>query len=170
MPRNRLLLVAAAILVVAAGVIAFAVLGGDDDPGAPVAPEPTATFEPGDFGPPPTLGGWVLSIFPTHASAVPRSLTQSLTPGDGRGVCFEASFHDLPQNALWFRMAVDDREVTDQGIWAVDSEASPTGGRFCYDPAEGLEVGFHTAAIVVQAPDGVSEARQRVAWAFEVIP
>lgn len=170
MPQTRVLLVVGAVLAaVIVGVLVVA-LGSDDDPGGPTAPDPTATLTAGDFGPAPTLGDWVLNVFPVHASVVPRRLTQTVNPGDRRGVCFEASFTDLPQNTLWFRMAVDDREVTIEGIWIVDSEVDPTGGTFCYDPPEGLEPGLHTAAVAVQAPDGASAPRQTVAWAFEVIP
>jgi hypothetical protein len=171
MPRNRVLVVAGGVLLLAvAVVIALAVGGGDDDPAPAADPDATPTLTAGDFGPPPTLGEWVVSVFPVHASVVPRSLTQTTNPNNPRGVCFEASFIGLPQSALHFRMAVDEQEVTTEGIWIVDSEENPTRGTFCFDPAEGLEPGVHTAAIVVQDPDGVSEPRQIVAWAFEVVP
>jgi hypothetical protein len=170
MPQVRVLIVAGAVLLaVIAGVLVVA-LGSDDDPGGPTSPEPTLTLTAGDFGPAPVLGQWVTDIFPTHASVVPRSLTQTVDPGNPRGVCFEADFTGLPENALWFRMAVDEEEVTTQGIWVVDSETNPTRGKFCYDPPEGLEPGVHTAAVAVQAPDGVSDPRETVAWAFEVVP
>jgi hypothetical protein len=170
MPQVRVLIVVGAVLLaVIAGVLVVA-LGSDDDPGGPTSPEPTLTLTAEDFGPAPTLGQWVVDIFPTHASVVPQRLTRTVDPGDPRGVCFEASFTDLPESALWFRMAVDAEDVTVRGIWIVDRETNPTRGKFCFDPPAGLEPGIHTAAVAVQAPDGASEPRQIVQWAFEVVP
>lgn len=170
MPRNVVLVSVAVLLVfVVAGAAVWAG-GNSDDPGAPQSPQSTATIPIDEFGPAPTLGGWVLDVFPAHASAVPQELTRGDNSG-ARGVCFEASFHDLPENALWFRMAVDDKEVTTQGVWTVSSRDAPEGGRFCYDPPEGLSVGLHTAAVTVQNPNNpAEETRQAVGWAFEVIP
>ncbi len=173
MTRNSLIVIAGVLVLVAVGAVSVFLLGGGDDnsPSSPGATATVSTVTPGDFGPAPTLGDWVLDVFPVHASAIPQSRTRTTNPSSPSGVCFEASFHDLPENTLWFRMAVDGVEVTTEGVWIVADRNNAEGGTFCYDPPEGLEVGVHEAAVSVQSPNDTSQpTRQLVGWKFEVIP
>jgi hypothetical protein len=174
MARNWIIVIAGALALVAVGALSVLLLGGgDDDGGSGADPDATATLTPGDFGPPPTLGDWVLEVFPIHASIIPQSGTRTPNPNNPSGVCIEASFHDLPQNGLWFRMVVDGAEVTDSpgAVWIVTTEVNPEGGTFCYAPTEGFEVGVHEAAVSVQDPNNPQAAiRQLVGWKFEVVP
>jgi hypothetical protein len=130
-------------------------------------PSPAGT--PGGFGPAPKLGGNVVKVSPAHGATVTQASTRSPIADRPGGVCFEADFTDLPENALWFRMALDDQEVTVKLTWVVASKDAPPGGRACYAPAEGIAVGRHTAAVSVQNPNSTREpTRQLVAWGFEV--
>ncbi len=123
------------------------------------------------IGPSPALGGYVTLITPNNGQILSQLDTQSPNPSKPRGVCFQADFKDLEQTGLWFRMAVDDKEVTVELVWLVTNRESPTGGRACFAPPEGLKVGRHTAAVSVQNPSNAAEPpRQIVAWAFDVTP
>ena len=165
-------------LVIAAGLAALSLLAAacGDGPDAPATPaaRPTATptkaGDPSWPGPPPNLGTNVTAITPAHGQRVTQLDTRSPDPRRPRGVCFQASFEDLPENVLWFRMAVDDREVTTEMTWVVATQVNPEGGRGCYAPPEGLPPGRHTAAVSVQNPSNPNDIRELVAWAFEVTP
>jgi hypothetical protein len=175
MSRNSLLVAIGILFVIIVGAISVLALGGggDDEDGSPADPDATPTLDAGAFGPAPTLGDWVEAIFPVHASAIPQSATRSPNPQDPNGVCIEANFDGLPQNTLWFRMAVDGVEVTAApgSVWIVPTQVDPEGGRFCWAPEGGLEVGIHDAAVTVQDPNNANApTRQIVAWKFEVIP
>jgi len=133
------------------------------------AKTPTPAGTPGSFGPAPKLGGNIPKVSPAHGSTVTQASTRSPNPERPGGVCFEADFTDLPENSLWFRMALDDQEVTVKLTWVVASKDAPTGGRACYAPAEGIPVGRHTVAVAVQNPNSTREpTRQLVSWGFEV--
>ncbi len=131
-------------------------------------PTPTPDSQPYP-GPAPKLGGNVKGITPANGQAITQLDSQSPNPERPRGVCVEADFTDLPQNVLWFRVAVDGAEVTEKLTVLVASRDSPTGGRLCYAPKEGLPVGRHTAAVSVQNPSNPNEPpKQLVSWRFEV--
>jgi hypothetical protein len=166
-------------LAIAAALLALPLLAAacGDGPDAPAATPtqratatPTTAGDPAWPGPPPNLGTNVTAITPTHGQRVTQLDTRSPDPTRPRGVCFQASFDELPENALWFRMAVDDREVTTEITWIVATRENPEGGRACYAPAEGLAPGRHTAAVSVQNPNNPNDIRELVAWAFEVTP
>lgn len=146
----------------------FAVLatcgGGSKNGPATVSP----TEDP--FGLPPTLGGNVVEVIPAHGSRVAQSETRSGTLNAPSGVCVRANFEGLPERTLWFRMAIDGVEVTDRLVWFLSAQDA-LEGTACYRQAEGLPVGLHSAAVVVQNPFNLNEPpRQLVAWAFEVTP
>jgi len=151
------------------GLTAVALVVGACGDGAGEPPEATATPDPGDFGPAPDLSGHVTAISPGHAEVIPQAQTRTVDPGNPRGVCAETDFEGLSGGGVWFHMAVDAEIVTDKVIWIVDSMETPTQGRVCYDPAGGLSVGRHTAAVSVRDPNNLNAPpREIVAWAFEV--
>ena len=140
---------------------------------ASATPAPTRqpTLSPGDYGAPPILGGNITKISPEHASKVTQASTRSPVQTKPGGICADVNFKDLPENAQWFRMVLDDTEVTTKLTWIVASRDNPQDGRVCYAPEAGLPVGRHTAAMAVQDPRNTSSTtRQIVAWAFDVIP
>lgn len=168
-----------------AGFTAFAAACGDG-PGVTGTPTPrtvpttagrtpdtgaSATAWP---GPAPRLTANITAITPTHGQQISQADTQSPDAGRPRGVCIEALFKDLPlgEGQLWFRMALDGKEVTDAtgSTWLVPTQAADAiGGRFCYAPRAGFAPGRHTAAVSLQNPNNPNEpARQVVGWAFEV--
>ncbi|MEX0784206.1 MAG: hypothetical protein WD557_16315 [Dehalococcoidia bacterium] len=165
-------------LVLIAGVIAAVMIlsaGGDDDPTL-AAGTPTPTRAPSDaFGPTPTMTEHVSEVLPAHGERIQQQATRrgaaTLTP---RGVCAVVSYKDLPENNQWFRIAVDDKEVTaekDSVTLILDgTEADPQGATMCYAPPDGLSLGLHSAAIAVQDPKSTGGVPQElVAWKFEVI-
>jgi hypothetical protein len=172
--------VAAGIVVAIAGVAAGTIaLGGSNDdststPAAAVTGTPadaTATAAVGEFGPAPELGGNVLEVIPAHGARVSQQSTRSPDPQRPGGVCARVSFDGLPENAQWFRMQVDNTEVTSQLTWVVANADSPEGGRVCWAPATGLSAGRHTVGIRVSDPKNpAAPAKQTVAWSFEVVP
>lgn len=138
-----------------------------------VTPVPTKTATPlaSEFGTAPVLGGNITKITPEHASKVTQASTRSPIQTKPGGICAEVNFKDLPENAQWFRMVLDDTEVTTKLTWIVASRENPQDGKVCYAPVEGLTPGRHTAAMAVQDPRNPSSTtRQIVAWAFEVTP
>lgn len=175
-------------LFVLPGAVALIALGacgdGPDKAGGTPAPgrtaaavnstpdgSPTRKPIPDDFGPAPRLGGNVLKISPAHAEKVKQSSTRSPNPQRPNGLCAEVTFEGLPENAQWFRIAFDDREVTSKLTWIVASQTDPKDGKVCYAPEAGFTVGKHSAAISVQDPRNPTAAtKQIVGWAFEVIP
>jgi hypothetical protein len=151
------------------GLTALALVLAACGDGADQPPASTETPDAGDFGPAPDLTGHVTAVSPGHAQVIPQAQTRTADPGDPRGVCAETDFEGLSGAGLWFHMAVDAEIVTDKVIWIVDSMETPTRGRVCYDPAEGLSVGRHTAAVSVRDPNNLNAPpREIVAWAFEV--
>ena len=169
--RTRLAF-SAAIL---AGLAAFAMACGDG-PDKPVTPTPSTAAPTGSqtaapWGPAPKLGDNITAISPGHAERVTQQSTRTANPLKPNGVCFSASFEGTPEYGQWFRMALDDKEVTTKLVWIVPPENAPTAGRACYAPVEGIPAGRHTAAVSVQNPRNPTEpTRQIVAWAFEVAP
>lgn len=136
-------------------------------------PDGSATRKPipDDFGPAPTLGGNVLKISPGHAEKVKQAATRTTNPQRPVGLCAEVSFEGLPENAQWFRIAFDEKEVTSKLVWIVATQTNPKDGKVCYAPEEGFTVGKHSAAISVQDPrNALAASKQVVGWAFEVIP
>ena len=131
--------------------------------------KPTQTPDAQPYpGPEPKLGGNITAITPANGQAITQLDSQSPNPERPRGVCFVADFKDLPENALWFRMAVDDKEVTEELTILAASRDNPVGGRFCYAPKAGLAVGRHSAAVSVRNPNNDKDLRQLVAWRFEI--
>ncbi len=132
---------------------------------------PTRPPIPADFGPAPTLGGNVKTISPAHAALVKQATTRSPSAEVPHGLCAEVTFDGLPENAQWFRVAFDDKEVTEKLTWIVASKTDPKDGKVCYAPVEGFTAGKHSAALSVQDPrNPASKPKQVVAWAFEVTP
>lgn len=181
MTRNaRLVLVAAAALAVFATALFAACGDGPDKPPQELPPTrtPTTLGTPRPTlaqptipltAPTPRLGGNVTKISPTHGSTVSQASTRTLDPSRPGGLCFEASFEGLEQNSLWFRLRLDEQELTNKMTWVVDSLDNPSAGRGCYAPTEGLPVGLHNAAVAVQNPNSPTEpTKQLVVWAFEV--
>jgi hypothetical protein len=129
----------------------------------------TATSNQTGFGPAPTLGGHVNALSPEHGQRIPQAQTRTIDPGNPRGICAEVDFEGLPENVLWFRFALDGREYTTQLVWVVPTDVNPEEGKMCYAPEEGIPVGMHDAAIVVQDPsDTAAATREVVSWRFEV--
>lgn len=171
-----MLLVTGLVAVVAASAFAAISLGNDDDPATADTTSPTATAEgatPGATedvypGPAPEMTDHITQIIPEHGGQMKQALTRQ-TAGQS-GVCAVVSYKDLPENNQWFRMAVDDKEVTQELTLIPTSRDAPEGATMCYAPVEGLEVGRHTAAIIVQNPRSTGGvALETVAWKFEVV-
>ncbi|MBA4179476.1 MAG: hypothetical protein C0506_02710 [Anaerolinea sp.] len=174
------------LAVLPAALALFAACGdGPDNPsggGVPTpirTPVPNATPDgsptrkpiPDDFGPAPALGGNVLKVSPAHAEKVKQAATRTANPQRPAGLCAEVTFEGLPENAQWFRIAFDDREVTSKLVWIVATQTNPRDGKVCYAPEEGFTVGKHSAAISVQDPrNALAASKQVVGWAFEVVP
>jgi hypothetical protein len=134
--------------------------------GASGSPSPTP-----ELGPAPLVAGNITAISPAHAAKVKQVETRSPNPKVPHGVCADVNFTDLPENFQWFRMAVDDAEVTQKLVLIASSIQAPEDGRICYAPVEGLTGGRHTVAISVQSPrDTSAPTRQIVSWAFDVVP
>ena len=143
---------------------------GTAAPSATTAGTPRPTLAPDDYGPAPILEGYVLKVSPEYAKKVSQSSTRTVNPDRPNGICAEVSFDGLPENAQWFRMAVNGVEVTQELTWIVASQVAPTEGKLCYAPTAGLPVGRTEAAIVVQNPKNPNEnTRQVAAWQFDVV-
>jgi hypothetical protein len=168
-------LLAGGLVLIAAIIGAVIILaGGDDDDPAAAKGTPTPTrIADDDFGPRPTMTGHIVSISPSHGETVQNRATR---PGrDIRfpaGICAEVSYENVPQNNLWFHMAVDGRVVTDQlYVFPSGPEAAAEGATLCYAPDSGLEPGLHDAAVVMRDPNDLSgPPTEIVGWKFEVIP
>ncbi|MBI2764507.1 MAG: hypothetical protein HYX53_01205 [Chloroflexi bacterium] len=182
---NRPLLYAAAAAVLVAASLGFAACRDTTSTTATLPPGGTpttavkaktpvtgvATPTPDLKGPAPRLGGNVTKVSPAHGSQVKQSSTRTSNVNVPGGVCFEANFDGLQENIQWFRLRVDDQEVTTKMTWAVDSADNPSKGRGCYPPTDGIPVGLHTAAVSVQNPSNLNEpTKQLVVWTFEVVP
>lgn len=129
---------------------------------------PAATRAANDYGPEPTLGGNITKIAPAWGQKVSQASTRSPDAGRPGGICAEVNFNGLPENALWFRMAVNGVEVTQRLTWVAASQDA-TEGKMCFAPVEGLPTGRIQAAIAVQNPNNAQETtRQVVAWEFDV--
>ncbi len=182
-----------ALLAVAGGLSGILVLGasacgdGPDRPDVPPTasakntatavpttaagtPKAAATRNPGVYSPAPILGDNITKVSPVHATKVAQLQTLSLNPARPGGICAEVTFDGLPENAQWFRMAVNGVEVAQKLSWFVGTNETPKEGTVCYGPKEGLPVGFIQVAIVVQNPNNINEpTRQVVAWEFDVV-
>ncbi|MCC6387585.1 MAG: hypothetical protein IT302_09395 [Dehalococcoidia bacterium] len=176
----RIILAGAGALVVVLTALFAACGDGPDKPpqDLPATRTPTSAGTPrptlaqptiGLAGPTPRLGGNVTKLSPAHGATVSQASTRTIDPSRPGGLCFEASFEGLPENSLWFRLRLDEQELTTKMTWVVDSFENPTAGRGCYAPTEGLPVGLHNAAVAVQNPNSATEpTKQLVVWAFEV--
>ncbi|MFN8505983.1 MAG: hypothetical protein U0547_00290 [Dehalococcoidia bacterium] len=172
----RIILAGAGALVIALTAL-FAACGDGPDkpprtsrrrtPTTAGTPRPTlAQPTIGLTAPAPRLGGNVTKVSPAHGATVSQASTRTIDPSRPGGLCFEASFEGLPENSLWFRLRMDEQELTTKMTWVVDSFENPTAGRGCYAPAEGLPVGLHNAAVAVQNPNSATEpTKQLVVWA-----
>lgn len=166
-----LLIVGTVVIIVVAAGATFALGGGDDDDGGATAVAGTPTASGDVFGAPPNMTAHITSITPGHGEKIQQRAT--LPSGRGAsGICAVVNYTDLPENNQWFRMAVDDAEVTQKLTLLLDgSESDPKGATMCYAPPGGVPVGVHSAAIIMQDPRNMSgTARELVAWKFEVIP
>lgn len=176
-----MLLVAGTIAVIAATVFAAIAMGGDDTPASADATTATVTTsapagtttpaqtpDSNELGPAPVMTAHVTKILPEHGGKVKQAATRE---SNGQsGVCAVVSYKDLPENNQWFRMAVDDQEVTQKLSLIVTSKEDPEGATMCYAPKDGLSVGRHSAAIIVQNPRVTSGPPQEtVAWKFDVV-
>lgn len=129
---------------------------------------PAATRAANDYGPEPALGGNITKIAPAWGQKVSQQSTRSPDAGRPGGICAEVNFDGLPENVLWFRMAVNGVEVTQRLTWVAASQDA-TEGKMCFAPTEGLPTGRIQAAIAVQNPNNPQEnTRQVVAWEFDV--
>jgi hypothetical protein len=112
------------------------------------------------------------AISPPHGARVSQASTRSPDPRRPGGACFQANFKDLQETVLWFRMLVDEKEVTVDMSWVLAPSAPgvlPEGGRGCYAPSLGFAVGKHRVTVVIQNPNSASEpTRQILEWEFEV--
>lgn len=172
MLASGLMRLATLLLPLVALLVAFAAACGDGADATPT-PVPTATAgaSSGPFGPAPTLGGNVTAISPVHAARVAQAETRTVNDSLPKGLCFEASFKDLPDQALAFRVAFDDKEVTGDMTWTLPTKVNPEGGKSCYAPKDGFTVGRHTAAVSVRSSRSANAPlKQLVSWSFEVIP
>lgn len=149
---------------------------GDGPDAGPARTSPAGTSgAPGStvtpFGAAPTLGQNVVKIYPTHAATVKQAATRPASPTSRGILCADVSFEGLGNgNAQAFRMAYDGSEVTEKLQWFIQA-ALPATGTVCYQPAEGLAIGRHTAALSVSNPNDLTGApKQVVAWAFDVTP
>ncbi len=131
---------------------------------------PRPTRAPDDYGDAPLLEGYVLKVSPEYATKVTQASTRTPFPDRPGGLCAEVSFEGLPENAQWFRVAINGVEVTQELTWVVPRRDAPTEGKLCYAPTTGLPLGRIEAAIVVQNPTNPSEASRQVAqWQFDVV-
>ena len=167
------LLILGTVVIVAVVAGATFALGGDDDGGGTVAGgTATATRATGDtFGAAPKMTAHITQVIPSHGTKIQQRTT--LPSGRGAsGICAVVNYKDLPENNQWFRMAVDDAEVTQKLTLVLEgTEADPKGATMCYAPEGGVPVGVHSAAIIMQDPRDTSGApKELVAWKFEIIP
>jgi len=161
-------------LLLAAGLALNAACGSDSNPATATraaSPQAAASTTPGAFGPGPQLGENITAVSPAHAAQIKQALTVTKDPLQPAGVCFEANFKNTPQYGLWFRMAIDGKEVTTKLSWIVPTRDAPTKGTACYSPDGGFAVGRHNAAVSVQDPGNPNApALQAIGWEFDVIP
>ncbi len=129
---------------------------------------PAPTRAPNDYGPAPIFGANVKKVSPEWGTKVQQASTRSPDSSRPGGICAEVSFAGLPENVLWFRMAVNGVEVTQELTWVAASQQA-TEAKMCFAPDEGLPTGRMQVAIVVQNPNNVNEpTREVVAWEFDV--
>lgn len=164
-----------------AGLVLVACGDGNEAARTPEPPAGTSATVPSGTGPQQTIrapklpDGNIEAVFPAHASVVKQASTRSPNQQLPGGLCVDVNFKDTPELAQWFRMSLDDVEVTaDRNVvWA--PKRGPSGnfetGRMCYAPVDGLAVGKHKASVSVQNPTNPSEpTRHLVRWEFEVVP
>jgi hypothetical protein len=171
----------AALAIMALGAIA-ACGDGPDETATPTTAATSATGTPsatqsGDNGTDawpgqaPTFGKNITGVTPANGDSVTQAETAFANLGNPGNLCVQANFADMPANEgpLWYRMVVDDAEVTAQLTWIVRTQDNPTEGRVCYAPDEGIEPGRHEVSVAVQNPNNVNEpTRELVSWRFEV--
>jgi len=125
------------------------------------------------FGPfpdqtvPPTMTANIRSISPSHLGLVSQADTRTPDKTHPHGVCAEIALDAAAPNFQWFRMALDDADVTHDLTDVVRD--GDTTARLCYAPTDGLATGVHFASLVVARP-GTEVALQRVTWQFHVVP
>jgi DNA-binding CsgD family transcriptional regulator len=117
---------------------------------------------------PPAMTHNVLAITPKYNQLVKQADTQTADRLKPQGVCTDVTLDASAPNLPWFRMAVDDAEVTSQLVDVVHTDKS--AATLCYAPAAGLERGTHYASVVVVDPSGQWPVGQRVARSFDVVP
>lgn len=158
----------AALLFLALTALSACGDGADDGtPGPSPARSSGTPAIPADFGPAPTLGKNIESITPAHGARVQQASTRTLDPIQPRGLCATVNFEPPVENLQWFRMVIDDREVTPELTIRADAGTPPKGATLCWPPPQGLSVGKHTAALSV-GPFGGTPI-QVIGWAFEVV-
>jgi DNA-binding CsgD family transcriptional regulator len=117
----------------------------------------------------PPVGGIVIALLPADGAEVTQESTRSLQPGTVNGVCASVEFSRPAVNGQWYRLWLDDVEVTSKSTWVLPGARSDTG-RLCYAPAEGLEIGPHTARLSVGDPLGTGPVLVQTIWSFVVRP
>jgi len=145
--------------------------------GSDALPDPVPTAAPPteatpDFGPPPELGGNVPDVFPAHGTSISQADTVTSNPRFPGPPCFEADFAGLPEQAQWFRVLVDDVEITPELTWVISASGGPAeSARGCHGTSDGLSPGRHTVVVNVIEPSvrGV-QPLQVVTWSFDVTP
>jgi hypothetical protein len=158
-------------------VVVLSIAGGEDAP--PLGPDPTPTSVPFAgptlplFATPAAPARHVVKYTPENGAKISQASTRTADARFPNGICADVDFEGLPENAQWFRIGVDNVEVTTTRdiSWIVKSTTEPKDGRICYAPREGLSIGKHSAIIVVRNPLSQTEPpRQVVEWTFEVTP
>lgn len=130
---------------------------------------PLNTANPSQSPTPARTSTHITAITPQNGAQVRQRATRALSSGGPSGVCFEANWADLPEQRLWFQMAVDGRLTTTQVDWHVADEAA-TEGTGCFAPPQGLKTGLHQVAVSVQDPNANRAPSEIVSWQFEVVP
>lgn len=144
---------------------------GDDDFELPAGTdEPMATADPEGFGEAPELDGNIVGLWPNHGESVTQGSTRTPNPREPGGVCADIVFEET--TGVWYRMAINGREVTTETTWDLTEAEDPQRpdiGRLCYAPEEGVEVGRVQAAVSVKDPENADgPPAEVIGWEFEV--
>jgi hypothetical protein len=159
-------------LAAAAALLGLVACGDGPDATATQPPRtPVPTDATPTLAPSPVLGKAVLELMPAHAASVSQAATRTADPRLPKLPCFTASFDGLPDQARWFRVSLDGKEVTTSLTWVVQSNRPEIPPKACYATSEGLSPGRHAMTIVVRDPVSPAAApRETINWTFDVTP